>query len=656
MKKLNKTKTKTKSNKEQTFTSNSGLLAFDGYFENLNVFRDKDRYFVVLELNGDAETVNEGIMNIVSDLYYEITVQVLMCNYELEIADTIQIPIIPNDPLIELRKSYGNKIKEYNQNLNSVSHGTYIIISMKGYIDDALEKFKYISSRTDLFHFKRLTFKELQQLICKMSFQEFVESKKNIKKQIGPKFKSNETYLQFKNKYVRMLTVQLFSNDIYPELLTQIMTVSPDFMCSTYLKRVNKNKCLEVIDSIKDQNNKDIIQKKLNEEQDLYHCTIFIAVVADDINKINSYTKIIKSICRKYYVSISELYHQQISGYGSLLPFGICKIPSYKVIDSVDVQATIAKQVDPAKRGCVYGLERYSKKLLLYDRKDSGYILADDLNIRNQVIMNEIKNILVMYPNDQVVIIGKNADRYVPDLQYNNMQIKNIDNKNCPSILTGNKLIDQITMDNLISSLFSNENRLNINYLNMIKRITNNYFSFDLDNMMANCLEDKTVEAEGFYKFLQTDLGQKIFQINSVDLTNKISVFNIKDFKFSNIYVMAVLNSILYNAGLWIFLLDVENVYKNDVDDYLSAYIANTKNILTLSGNPKYILKNKKANAFIKYCKFCNIFGLDVKQRIEVGNIFNFTKDQLAFISEPESDKGILCISSGNFEYTKIDF
>lgn len=656
MKKLNKTKTKTKSNKEQAFTSNTGLLAFDGYFENLNVFRDKDRYFVVLELNGDAATVNEGIMNIVSDLGYNITVQVLMCNYELEIADTIQIPIIPNDPLIGLRKSYGDKIKEYNQNLNSVSHDTYVVISMKGFIDDVLEKIKYIASRTDLFHFKRLTIKELKQLICRMSFQEFVENKKAVKKQIGPKFKSNETYLQFKNKYVRMLTVQLFSNDIYPELLTQIMTVSPDLMCSTYLKRVNKNKCLEVIDSIKEENSKSIIQKKLNEEQDLYHCSVFIAVVADDIDKINSYTKIIKSICRKYYISISELYHQQTSGYGSLLPFGICKIPSYKVIDSMDVQSTIAKQVDPAKRGCVYGLERYSKKLLLHDRKDSGYILADDLNIRNQVIMNEIKNILVMYPNDKVVIIGKNADRYVSDLQYSNIQVKNIDNKNCPSVLTGNKLIDQITMDNLISSLFSNENRLNINYLNMIKRITNNYSSFDLDNMMANCLEDKTVEAEGFYKFLQTDLGQKIFRINSVDLTNKISVFNIKDFKFSNIYVMAVLNSILYNAGLWIFLLDVENVYKNDVDDYLSAYIANTKNILTLSGNPKYILKNKKANAFIKYCKFCNIFGLDVKQRIEAGNIFNFTKDQLAFISEPESDKGILCIPSGNFEYTKIDF
>ena len=654
MKKINKTKTK--SNKEQTFTSNTSILAFDGYFENLNVFRDKDRYFVVLELNGDAETVNEGIMNIVSDLDYDITVQVLMCNYELEIADTIQIPIIPNDPLIELRKSYGNKIKEYNQNLNSVSHDTYVVISIKGYIDDVLEKIKYTSSKTDLFHFKRLTIKELQQLICRMSFQEFVENKKTIKKQIGPKFKSNETYLQFKNKYVRMLTIQLFSNNIYPELLTQIMTVSPDLMCSTFLKRVNKDKCLEVIDSIKEQNNKSIIQKKLSEEQDFYHCSIFIAVVADDIDKINSYTKIIKSICRKYYISISELYHQQTSGYGSLLPFGICKIPSYKVIDSMDVQSTIAKQVDPAKRGCVYGLERYSKKLLLYDRKDSGYILADDLNIRSQVIMNEIKNILVMYPNDKVVIIGKNADRYVHDLKYSNIQIKNIDNKNCPSVLTGNKLIDQITMDNLISSLFSNENRLNINYLNMIKRITNNYSSFDLDNMVANCLEDKTVEAEGFYKFLKTDLGQKIFRINSIDLTNKISVFNIKDFKFSNIYVMAVLNSILYNAGLWIFLLDVENLYKNDVDDYLSAYIANTKNILTLSGNPKYILKNKKANAFIKYCKFCNIFGLDVKQRIEVGNIFNFTKDQLALISESESDKGILCIPSGNYEYTKIDF
>ena len=210
MKKINKTKTK--SNKEQTFTSNTSILAFDGYFENLNVFRDKDRYFVVLELNGDAETVNEGMMNIVSDLDYDITVQVLMCNYELEIADTIQIPITPNDPLIELRKSYGNKIKEYNQNLNSVSHDTYVVISIKGFIDDVLEKIKYTSSKTDLFHFKRLTIKELQQLICRMSFQEFVENKKTIKKQIGPKFKSNETYLQFKNKYVRMLTIQLFSN------------------------------------------------------------------------------------------------------------------------------------------------------------------------------------------------------------------------------------------------------------------------------------------------------------------------------------------------------------------------------------------------------------------------------------------------------------
>ena len=301
MKKLNKTKTKTKSNKEQAFTSNTGLLTFDGYFENLNVFRDKDRYFVVLELSGDATTINEGIMNIVSDLNCDITVQILMCNYELEIADTIQIPIIPNDPLIELRKSYGDKIKEYKQNLNSVSHDTYVVISIKGFIDNVLEKIKYIASRTDLFHFKRLTFKELQQLICKMSFREFVENKKVVKKQIGPKFKSDETYLQFKNKYVRMLTVQLFSNDIYPELLTQIMTVSPDLMCSTYLKRVNKNKCLEVIDSIKDQNNKAIIQKKLNEEQDLYYCSIFIAVVADDLDKINSITKVIKSICRKYY-------------------------------------------------------------------------------------------------------------------------------------------------------------------------------------------------------------------------------------------------------------------------------------------------------------------------------------------------------------------
>lgn len=656
MKKLNKTKTKTKSNKEQALTSNTGLLTFDGYFENLNVFRDKDRYFVVLELNGDATTINEGIMNIVSDLDYDITVQVLMCNYELEISDTIQIPIIPNDPLIELRKSYGDKIKEYKQNLNSVSHDTYVVISIKGFIDDVLEKIKYIASRTDLFHFKRLTFKELQQLICKMSFREFVENKKVVKKQIGPKFKSDETYLQFKNKYVRMLTVQLFSNDIYPELLTQIMTVSPDLMCSTYLKRVNKNKCLEVIDSIKDQNNKAIIQKKLNEEQDLYHCSIFIAVVADDLDKINSITKVIKSICRKYYISISELYHQQTAAYGSLLPFGICKIPSFKVIDSADLQATLAKQVDPAKRGCIYGLDRYSKKLLLYDRKDSGYVLADDVNVRKQAIKNEIINILVMYPNDKIVVIGKNADRYVNDLQFADMKVSSINANTCPTFLTGNHLIDRISMDNLMATLYSIDNRLNVNYLNMIKRITNNYTNYNWKDMVNMCSEDNTVEAADFMKFLNTSFGKKAFNVDSINITNRINVYNLKDDRYFNIYMITVLNSLLYNNGLWIFALDSESIYLNDVSDYLSAYIANTNNILTLAGNPKYILKNNKAISYIKNSKFCNIYGLDVKQRIEVGNIFNFTKEQLAYISVPEDNKGILCIPTGNFEYIKIDF
>ena len=120
--------------------------------------------------------------------------------------------------------------------------------------------------------------------------------------------------------------------------------------------------------------------------------------------------------------------------------------------------------------------------------------------------------------------------------------------------------------------------------------------------------------------------------------------------------MITVLNSLLYNNGLWIFALDSESIYLNDVSDYLSAYIANTNNILTLAGNPKYILKNNKAISYIKNSKFCNIYGLDVKQRIEVGNIFNFTKEQLAYISVPEDNKGILCIPTGNFEYIKIDF
>ena len=136
--KLNKKKT------EQIYSVNTRLLAFDGYYNEYNIFKDKNRYFIVIELNGDANTVNDGIMDIISDLNEDVTVQILICNYELEISDTIQVPIIPNDSLTTLRNSFSDKIKEYNQNLNSVSHNTYIIISMKGFIDDVKEQFSKI--------------------------------------------------------------------------------------------------------------------------------------------------------------------------------------------------------------------------------------------------------------------------------------------------------------------------------------------------------------------------------------------------------------------------------------------------------------------------------------------------------------------------------
>lgn len=646
---------KTKKPKETTYPLHSDLLAFDRYYENYNVFRDKDRYFIVIEMTGNADTVNDGIIHIVNDLPIDTTVQIIMENYEMEIFDTIRVPIIAKDPLFDLRREYEEKITKYNKNLNSVNHNTYVVISMNGFIDDVMDRFKDITAKLDLLHFKRLNFNQMKKLICMLSFQEFIEQKKFMKKQISPSFKTNETYLQFKDRYVKMLTIQLFSNNIYHELMTQIMTVSPDLICSTFLKRVDKKKCMEMIDSIKNYN-KDIIKEKLEEDGDLYHCSIFIAVVSDDLNKIENYTKVIKSICRKYYVSISELYHQQTLAYANILPFAKLRIPSYKAIDDTDIKATIAKQVDPAKRGILYGVDRYSKKLLLFDRKESGCILADDPNVRKQAVINEIINIAVMYPKDKIVVIGKNADQYVSKLPADVIYYTKVNEENVSCLFSKNKIIDRVSIDNLIFSLFSIENRLNINYLNMIKRVTKDYSVFSIDQLIENCKQDETVEADAFKSFLLTKFGKELFSSSThFELERTVNVFDLPDDQNFNIYEMAVLNDLLFQNA-WIFVLDSENLHKNDVNDYVAAYCANTKSILTFSGNPKIILKNKNGIEFVKKAQYCNIFGLEVRQRVELSNIFNFTKDQLAFVSEPESDKGILCIPSGNFEYTKIDF
>jgi len=162
-------------------------------------------------------------------------------------------------------------------------------------------------------------------------------------------------------------------------------------------------------DSIKDaQELQEALQKK---KQKLFGNNILICIQAESMEELENITKKIHSIGNEFLITIYNLDWQQLEGVQNVLPFAWNTLQFQRSLTSEATAVNVPFNTKDLMHhnSIYYGINLVSKNPVFVDRKKlingNGCILATSGAGKSFTVKNDIEQVLLRYPNDEIIVI-----------------------------------------------------------------------------------------------------------------------------------------------------------------------------------------------------------------------------------------------------------
>lgn len=202
---------------------------------------------------------------------------------------------------------------------------------------------------------------------------------KNI---LAKNVKITDEYITFNNNNEiknQILGLQMYPSFLYKGYLTELNSISNVETC-TYIKTINIDKCMNIIDNKKFISNQELTlydYLEFNKENDIkmYNTTFYIHIFGSE-EEIKKTKEIISKISYKYHIVLNDFIKQQRRAYVSFLPLMNNRVKSYRATTDYEGILPFNENITKYfKNGNYYGKELISGNNLYFNRFYNGVFL-----------------------------------------------------------------------------------------------------------------------------------------------------------------------------------------------------------------------------------------------------------------------------------------
>jgi hypothetical protein len=429
---------------------------------------------------------------------------------------------------------------------------------------------------------------------------------------------------------------------------------------------------------------KELLESLTRKNKKLFYVSVYINVVADNLEELNIRTAKVQSVARKHLVNVAVLTHQQEDGLSSILPIGkdTVKIKRTLLTDSVAVFIPYTSQDIIEEKGFYYGKNQVSRSLIVLNRKmmenPAGFVLGRPRSGKSFASKREIVNVLLS-TNDDVLVID-------PEAEYCNL-CENFGGEVIKIAANSKNFINPLDMSEdygagenpvmlksefvlsifecLLGSLRPVEKTIIDRCIRLVYQgfVDSGYKDYKLPTMkdLYNVLK-KQKEEEALNLALSIELyvsgSLNMFSHKTnINMKNRFTVFNTKDLgkQLKTLGMLVVLdfvwNRVCQNWAnkrrTWVY---VDEFYMLFSSEYISGFFnefykrsQKRGGIPTgITQNVQEIMNSDTARYMLSNSEFLLLFNQSPSDREELSKLLKISPLQMSYVIDPEEGAGIM--------------
>ena len=420
-------------------------------------------------------------------------------------------------------------------------------------------------------------------------------------------------------------------------------------------------------------------------DQRMMVAVLTLVHLADTKEQLDSDTETLQAVARKHLCQLSPLNWQQADGLNTVLPFGLRKIDALRTLttEALAVLMPFKAQEIMDRGGIYYGQNVISKNLIVANRREllngNGFVLGVSGSGKSFAAKREIAS-LALSTNDDILIID-------PEKEYQTL-VEGLGGEVIHISATSRNHINALDMESgygdggnpvVLKSEFvlglceqlMGANNLNAKGKSIIDRCTaavyRDYIRGDckgapptLQDFHAELLKQPEPEAQdvalAIELFTSGSLNTFAKQTN-VDIRNRIVCYDIRDLgsQLLPVGMLVVLDSIFNRViknreqgrNTWIYIDEIYLLFQHEYSaNFLFTLWKRVRKYgayaTGLTQNVDDLLQSHIARTMLANSEFLVMLNQAATDRQELAKLLNISDNQLSFITNVESGRGLL--------------
>lgn len=439
-----------------------------------------------------------------------------------------------------------------------------------------------------------------------------------------------------------------------------------------------------------------LLEDMTSRNQKMFFLSMAITVFADSKEDLNRITQSVLVTAQKHLCSIKKLSYQQEQGMATSLPLGINKLAIKRLLptEAASLFLPFSSQELAQENGIYYGLNAISKNLILFDRTASknsnGIILGTSGSGKSFSAKREIFN----------VFLSSDADVFIIDPEREYAPMAEMLGGEVIRIAAGsNTYINPLDMDifyaddddpvtlksdficSLCETVIGGHQGLQPVEKSVIDRCVRQIYIPYMEYMRTappgvTCDKERAPTLMDFYELLLTQpepeaqniaLALEYYVTGSLDTfahrsnvntSSRFVVYDIKDIGagmkemgiqicLNDIWNKTIDNKLRYNKRTWSYIDEFYLLTQSDSSAKFLQQIFKRarkwKGVVTgITQDVEDMLASREVRGIINNCDFIMMLNQSPLARIELGNMFNMSAEQLQHITNTDAGEGLL--------------
>ncbi|MEN8906663.1 MAG: conjugal transfer protein [Clostridiales bacterium] len=748
-----KKKTKLKKDKKMVPKTSQDTLPFEYFYTNGVMFLGGTKYAMCAKFDNidyimarqeDKESIFTNYCTVLNSLDNNVKMQLFLNNVNINENDLSRVVKINRND-----NRYTNLLDEYNSILdkkikecqrNTSKKELFIILStesmkMKSAVDSLFSvyneiktNFRKIGSKVELLavndYCEQLYYFFNSKRRVKKDFympNDMFYKGMNIKDIIAPSaFNFRANYFEMGETYNKVLYVRDLPTSMRDDFISNLLDCPYTISLSLHIESIETGDAIKSIkrritsmESNKIQYKKkggmtlspyipydlqtslaeakDLLDSIVLNNKKLFYVSIYIMIIADNLDELMDRTNEIQSICRKHIVKAEVLSHQQEDGMVSVAPIGNDEIKIKRTLlsDSTAIFIPYSMQDLIQENGFYYGVNQISRSMMILSRSNmenpAGFILGRPRSGKSFSCKREIVNvilstgddILVIDPEDEysnlcrnfggeVIKISADSDNHINPLEMtedygageNPIRMKAEFVLSVFECLLGElKPIEKTLIDRAVTQIY--------------QIFFNNESSMPTMKTLHDFLvKQEEEEAKSLALSIELYVSGSLNMFSNrtnIDMNNRFTVFNTKDLgkQLKTLGMLVVLdfiwNRVCYNwtkkKRTWIY---IDEFYMLFSSEYISAFFneffkrsQKRGGIPTgITQNVQEILNSDMARYMLSNSEFMMMFNQSPSDREELSKLLKISPTQMSYITDSEEGSGLMLMKGNVIPYS----